>query len=402
MATIDPPKNSAGEAPAESPEALAERALKALSEENPREARKLLLEAVEAAPHRPDLLNALGVVHLQLGEPELGKPLIEQAIAVLHAEVAAHPDRKVPADTMIEGFLLSLAAACEDLDLPGEAQDAYLRVLIATAGQPRARQGLAHLLFAWGDLDAGRRELSRYVEEDRDEDPFIDGARAFLADVARFTTEDIHPRELLNAHRGSYVDMFDHYAADQEKLGWIAEAARMKRAPDGRIVPIIPDGARPYAAVRVDLVNPATSEIGQVGDQPMVVALADYQALARAQVLFPWRERLFDLRVSTQAPWDQLPIQILFAGTGAIEDVDALMGDWYMAGWDGAWGTKDGGRMHYISDPDVRRDGRAVVYHVDMGRSAVAAIEDLLRRLEGLHGTHRIEQVIFGRGYLRE
>ncbi|MDP2312398.1 MAG: tetratricopeptide repeat protein [Pseudomonadota bacterium] len=394
MATSDIPSPS----PADPQTALAERALKALAGEDPREARKLLFEAVEAAPDRPDLLNALGVVHLQLGEPELGKPLIEQAIAALAAEVVLHPERKVQAETMIEGFQLSLAAACEDLDLPGEAEAAYKRVLLASPGTPRAQQGLAHLYFAWGQLDAARRELSRYVEEERDEAPFLEGAEAYLADVTRFVREDIHPREFLNAHRGSYVEMFDHYAAEQ--AGWIAEAARMKRAPDGRIVPIIPEGARPYAAVRVDLVNPNTSEIGQVGDQPMVVALADYQALARASALFAWRERAFDVRVSSQCPWDQLPVQILFEGPGAIEDADAIMGDWYMAGWDGAWGTKDGGRMHYISDPDVRRDGRAVVYHVDMGRAAVAAVEDLLRRLEGLHGTHRIKQVILGRGYL--
>jgi tetratricopeptide (TPR) repeat protein len=381
------------------PEALAERALKALSEEDPREARKLLMEAIEAAPNRPDLLNALGVVQLQLGEPEIGKPLIEQAIAIVAADAAANPARKDQSDTMIEGFLLSLGAACEDLDLPSEAQAAYLRVLTANPGQPRARQSLGHLLLAWGRLDEGRRELTTYVEEDRDEDPFLEGAAAYLQDIARFTREDIHPKELLNAHRGSYCEMFDHYAAEQEKLGWIAEAARMKRGPDGTIVPLIAEGARPYAAVRVDLVNPNTSEIGQVGDQPMVVALADYQALARAPVLFQWRERSFDLRISTQAPWDQLPIQILFAGR-APEEIDMVIGDWYVAGWDGAWGSRDGGRFHYISDPELRRDDRAVVYHVDMGRSSVAAIEDLIRRLEGFHGEHPIAEVILGRGYL--
>jgi tetratricopeptide (TPR) repeat protein len=382
------------------PEALAERALKALAEEDPREARKLLLEAVQAAPHRPDLLNALGFVNLQLGEPKLGKPLIEQAIALLNEQVAAQPDRKAQADTMIEGFLLNLAAASEDLDLPGEALAAYDRVLAATPGHPRARQGRAHLLLALGELDAGRAELTRYVEEDRDEDPFLEGAAAYLAELARFIREDVHPNEFLNAHRGSYCEMFDHYAAEQARLGWIAEAARMRRADDGRIVPLIPEGARSYAAVRVDLVNPTTSEIGQVGDQPMVVALADYQALARAQVLIPWRERAFDLRVSSQAPWDQLPIQILFASPGAVDALDALIGDWYLAGWNGAFGSRDAGRLHYISDPEVRRGGRAVVYHVDMGRASVAAIDDLLRRLEGFHAEHRIARMIIGRGYL--
>lgn len=381
------------------PEALAERALKALSGEDPREARKLLMQAVEAAPNRPDLLNALGVVQIQLGEPELGKPLIEQAVAICQADLA-DAARRDQATTMLEGFRLSLAACCEDMDLPSEAEAAYRQVLLDNPGQPRARQAYGHLLLAWGRLDEGRNELTRYVEEDRDEEPFLEGATAFLQEIAAFLRNDIHPNELLNAHRGSYVEMFDHYAAEQEKLGWIAEAARMKRAPDGRIVPLIAEGARPYAAVRVDLVNPRTSEIGQVGDQPMVVALADYQALARAPVLFTWRERSFDLRISTQSPWDQLPIQVLFERPEAADDYDKLIGDWYWAGWDGAWGTKDGGRMHYISDPEIKRDGRGIVYHVDMGRASVAALEDLIRLLEGFHSSWPIRQVIIGRGYL--
>jgi tetratricopeptide (TPR) repeat protein len=381
------------------PDALAERALAALSGEDPREARKLLMQAVEASPNRPDLLNALGVVQIQLGEPELGKPLIEQAVAICQADLADSA-RRDQATTMLEGFRLSLGACCEDMDIPAEAEAAYRQVLLENPGQPRARQAYGHLLLAWGRLDEGRNELTRYVEEDRDEEPFLEGAAAFLQDIAGFLRNDIHPVELLNAHRGSYVEMFDHYAAEQERLGWIAEAARMKRAPDGRIVPLIAEGARPYAAVRVDLVNPRTSEIGQVGDQPMVVALADYQALARAPVLFTWRERAFDLRISTQSPWDQLPIQVLFERPEAADDYDKLIGDWYIAGWDGAWGTKDGGRMHYISDPDIKRDGRGVVYHVDMGRASVAAIEDLIRRLEGFHGSWPIRQVIIGRGYL--
>lgn len=381
------------------PEALAQRALDALAKEDPREARKLLMEAIDAAPNRPDLLNALGVVQLQLGEPEIGKELIEQAIAVAQADAAANPGRAEQNATMIEGFLLALAAACEDLDEPGQAEAAYQRVLASNPGQPRARQGYAHLLFASGRLDEGRKQLELYVEEDRDEDPFIEGAAAFLDDLRRFQREDIHPRELLNAHRGSYVEMFDHYAREQEKLGWIAEAARMKRDEEGRIVPNIPEGARPYAAVRVDLVDPRTSQVGQIGDQPMVVALADYQALARAPVSFAWRERAFDLRISSQAPWDQLPIQILFRGR-ADEELDLLIGDWYIAGWDGAWGSRDGGRFHYISDPELRRDNRAVVYHVDMGRASVAAIEDLLRRLEGFHADHPLQTVLIGRGHL--
>lgn len=381
------------------PEALAERALQALQGEDPRQAQKLLLEAVKAAPDRADLLNALGFVQLNLGEPELGRGLFQQAIEIC-VDQMAKPDRREQAEMLLEGIRLNLAAACEDLDDPKAAKATYQEILAANPGQPRAQGGLAWLLLAWGEIDAGRKELRRYVEDDRDEDPFLEAASTYHAELERFIKQDVHPREWLVAHRGSYVQMFDHYAAEQAKLGWIAEAARMKRAPDGRVVPVIPEGARPYAAVRVDLVNPNTSEVGQVGDQPMVVALADYQGLARAPVQIAWRELPFDLRISSQAPWDQLPIQLLFERPGALDDADAQIGDWYARGWDGAFGSKDAGRMHYISDPQPSREGRAVTYHVDMGRASLEAIEDLLRRLHVLHDRHAIKRVLIGRGFL--
>lgn len=383
------------------PEALAEHALRSLHGGDPREARKLLFDAVQAAPHRADLLNALGVVHLELGEPELARPLIQQAVQLV-TEQLADPQRRGAAETMIDAFLLGLAAACEDLDEPAGARDAYRRVLTRTVGQPRARMSLAHLLLGLGEVDEGLRELRLYLEEDRDENPFLDGARQLADQLDQFRKRAIHPREFLIAHRESYVEFFDEQAAEQESKGWIAEAARMKRAPDGRVVPLLAEGARPYAAVRVDLVNPHTSEIGQVGDQPMVVALAEYPTLARGPIAIEVLHAPVRLFISSQAPWDQLPIHVLFERGGAVDALDGLVGDWYSDGWNGAFGTREGGRMHYISDLEVKRDGRGVTFHVDMGRARIDAIDDLLRRLEGLHSTHRIERILLGRGWLPE
>lgn len=384
-----------------SPDALAEQALKILNEGDPRDARKLLFEAVKAAPDRPDLLHALGVVQLQLGEAELGLRLIQQAIERAEA-LLSQPDRRQQAETMLEGFFLSLAAACEDMAMVPEATAAYKRVMQMNPGQPRAQSGYAQLLFSSGDLDGGQRELQAYIDADRDEEPFIEGAEALLESVRTFLRRDIHPREFLKAHQAEYTAFFTHHADEQAKLGWIAEAARMKRNDAGHVVPSIPDGARPYAAVRVDLVDPQTGQMGQVGDQPMVVALPDYQALARATIQFQWREQAFDVRVSSQSPWDQLPIQFLLrsGGKAALDALDSLIGDWYMAGFEGAFGKQDSGRFHYISDPEYRSDLRAVVYHVDMGRANLTSIDDLLRRLSVFHAQNPIERLVFGRGYL--
>ena len=392
---------------AANPDELAQKALQMLNQGDgdPREARKLLLEAVKAAPDRPDLLHALGTVQLQLGEPEIALRLVEEAIGRLR-EQALRPDRRDQAEMLIEGFLLTQAAAYEDLSDWKGAKASYEEILKRDETMPRAQAGLAQLLLGVGDLDGGTRLLEAYIAADRDEDPFIEGATALLDSVRTFLRQDIHPREFLSAHHGSYTQAFTHHAADQEKLGWIAEAAKMKRAPDGQVVMSIPEGARPYAGIRVDLVNPQTGQIGQIGDQPMVVALADYQPLAQSVIQFAWRDQSFDVRVSTQCPWDQVPIQILLrpapqpALEQAVNDLDRAVGEWYLAGFDGAFGTSEANRFHYISDPEVRPDWRAVVYNVDMGRASTAAIDDLLRRLTVFHQHHPVERLLIGRGYL--
>lgn len=383
------------------PDALAEQALKILNDGDPRDARKLLLQAVEAAPDRPDLLNALAVVQLQLGESELGLKLAQEALARVEEQMA-DPSRREQAQTLREGFLLTIAAAAEDLGDAVTAAQAYGKVLEAHAGHPRARSGYAQLLLASGEIEKAIEQLCLYIDEDRDEQPFIEGAEALLETLRAFLRADIHPREFLAAHHGSYTQFFDHHAKEQEQHGWIAEAARMKRAPNGQVVPSIPEGARPYAAVRVDLVDPSTGQVGQVGDQPMIVALADYPALARSVIQIPWRELPFDLRVSSQAPWDQMPIQLRFrvGGPAAINACDKVIGDWYTAGFNGTFGRAESGRFHYISDPEVRPDYKAVVYNVDLGRADLSCIDELIRRLTVLHDQHPIERIILGRGYL--
>jgi hypothetical protein len=134
----------------------------------------------------------------------------------------------------------------------------------------------------------------------------------------------------------------------------------------------------------------------------MVVALQGYERLAAAPVTFQWppRDYPFPVWVSSQCPWDQLPIQLRFARPGVkpLEAADKVMGDWYTAGFDGAFGTADRGRFHYISDPQ-RAGETTVVYDVDLGRAEASAIPDLLRRLSILHESEPIEALLLGRGY---
>lgn len=384
---------------AQNPDLLAESALQALRNEDPRAARELMEQALALAPHRADYRNALGVIHLHLGEPEKGRPHIEAAIEIALVEREV-PERRIAAGQMLEGFLLGLGAACEDLDLPADAEAAYRRLLDLAPEQPRAQNSLAHLLLAWGRLPEGLAALRSYVDADRDEPNFLEAAVQVLDALTKARTLGLHPRQFLDAHRGAYVEFFDHHARETAADGWIAEAARMRRDERGQVVPLIPDGARPYAAVRVDLVDPATAQVGQVGDQPMIVALSGFEPLARLPVLLPWPDVELPLWVSSQAPWDQLPVQVLFREAGGLDELDALLGDWYTRGWNGAFGTREEGRFHYVSDPEPRRGGRGAVYNLDLGRARAESVDALIDALAGLHRRRPLERVVLGRGFL--
>jgi hypothetical protein len=376
---------------------LAEQALAALRQDDPMKAAVSLRDALRKAPDRLDILHALAVTELRRGEARDALQLTVRGVEI------AHDRQDNLADMMMPQLLLVQAAAAEDLYDSEVAEAAFREILKHEALNPRARQGLGHLLLGQGRTAEGLAQLQQYIDDQVDEPDFIEGTSAFVETWRRFVADDVHPRMFIEAHRESYVEFFDHHAARMEAQGWVAEAARMKRADDGRVVAIIPEGARPYAGVRVDLVNPNSGQPGQVGEQPMVVALSGYEALAQAPILARWPESdyPFAVWVSSQVPWDQLPVQVRFeeASFDAVSVVDPVIGDWYRDGFDGKFGTRDRGRFHYISDPDDHGGGR-VLYHIDCGRAELSAIPELLRRLIVLHDRYRIAHVVFGRGYL--
>lgn len=374
------------------PEAFADEATKALNNGDADQALEWMERAIQACEHpRPDLEHGMGVILMQTGKPAEARDRFETAL-----ELAWKAN--VPG-AFLAHIHVALAAAQEDLDDPQAALATYDKLYDLDA-QHEARSGHAHLLLAMGRHDEGLAEIARYLELSKAPDEHKEGATAFVDSVRQFLEAEVEPRDFLKAHRQMYVAFFDEKANEMAQQGWIAEPARMTRAEDGRLLPIIPEGARPYAAVRVDLASPEGGA-GQIGDQPMIVAMNGYQPLAQAPVVFESAVGCsFRVSVSSQCPWDQLPVTVVVGRGDAEQLVESIFADWYVAGFEGAFGTSEGGRLHYISDPEPFHGGRAVRFTMDMGRADLRAIDSLLDGLETIHRVHGIDQVLFGRGHV--
>ena len=372
---------------------LIREAMEALNGGDPDTARTRLHAALEIDGNRPDLMHALGALELQRGAPGEARPLVERALTLLDS--GAVPE----AEAMRPHFQLSLATIAEAEDRPDLAEATYRQVLAADPRHAEALAGLGRLQLAMGATDAGLATLQVALATltERGASAEADGIRAFADAVTAFGGR--HPRELLEAHRNQYCAFFDHHAKQMEAKGWIAEAARMRRSEDGGIEPDLPPGARPYAAARIDLVDPSTGQGGLVGDQPMIVALPGLEPLARAAVVFPWPELPFELWVSSQCPWDHLPVQVLLEEGDPLELVDPVIGRWYQVGFEGRFGSAKAGRFHFVSPPE-QRSATGIIYVLDLGRASLEAVEALVRDLEELHAEHPVRRVILGRGHL--
>lgn len=374
---------------------VAEQALAALRSNDPVQTHKQLTQLLASHPDRVDLRHALGVTLLRMGDPAEAKGHLDTALQ--HAT----QQRDERALAMMSQLHIARAAACEDTYLPEEAEASYRAVLSHEPGHPRALVGLGHMLLAWGRHEEGIALLRQYVQSGGDGPDFVEAEKAYIDAATRFIEGDLHPEAFLDAHRGIYVEFFDHHAARLEQEGWIAEAARMQRLDDGSIAPVIPEGARSYAAVRLDLVDPQTGKAGQVAEGPMQAAAADYEPLAQGILLVEWPDEYpFPVFVSSVCPWNWLPIQIRISYRDSpIEAVDQIVGDWYTAGFDGAFGERERGRLHFISTPE-HVEQHAIMYYVDCGRAEVRAVPDLLKRLEQAHRNYKIDAVLIGRGFI--
>ena len=129
------------------------------------------------------------------------------------------------------------------------------------------------------------------------------------------------------------------------------------------------------------------------------MALAGYEVLSQCPIISQWPDQPFPTWVSSQCPWNNFEIQIEMGNQSDIEEIDAIIGDWYQSGYQGAFGNGDEGMLHEISDP-IRIGAKTVAYYVDCGRAGEECVSDLLNRLAIHHENRPINNVLFGKGYL--
>lgn len=351
-----------------------------------------------AMEDRPDLNNALGMAYLHRGE--VGSALPHLAKAVEQAKVFDGEDHQA----MRQHFVGGLATAYE---LADQVQSAVACLDEAAATWPDAvelRLQRAQLLLASCRLEEGLQAYSALVDDGLIDGEKAEAAQAIVDSARAFVESEEEAGVFLQAHSEAYIGYFDEVSGEQVRNGWYAEAARMKRGPDGNPVPFLAEGARPYAMSRVDLVNPADGSVAGIysEQEPMVVALDGAEPLAQMPVFLPWRAWPFEVHVCTQVPWHWLFITVQLEqpiDKAAFEVIDEAIGDWYLAGYNGEFGERDRGRFHYISDPEPMGD-RGVSYVIDLGRASYDAIGALLRRLVILNDRRPITRVLFGRGHL--
>ncbi|MCB9677362.1 MAG: tetratricopeptide repeat protein [Alphaproteobacteria bacterium] len=378
---------------------LARKGIEAINEKRFEDAIEAFKAALAVDEARPDMNSALGMAYLHRGDVGNAIPHLERAVAL------AEPYTAPEVQGMKRDFHIQLATAYQLMDRVDDAMRTLSGILKRWPSVPEPYLQLGNLQLSTGMLAEGKatyRDAAGVLTGDDKK-----ACEVLVAAIEAFEEAEQPGSLFLEAHAQSYKDYFDQVAEAQAEHGWYAEAARMARGADGEPVPIVADGARPYALTRVDLVNPVDGTVSGVysEQEPMVVALQGLEPLAEAPIVFPWNDWPFAVGVCTRCPWHWLQIVIQFDDRAASEDeliarVDELVGGWYLSGYNGEFGEAESGRFHYISDPEPLSD-RAVAYTVDLGRARYEAVPTLLKRLAVLHDTKRIDRVLFGYARLR-
>jgi len=382
----------------------AQAGMAAIDEKRYADAIEAFTAALAIDDSRPDMNNALGMSYLHRGEVGSAIPFLEKAVTL--AEPYSAPEHQ----DLKRHFHMGMASAYQLADRIHDARRALRSVIERWPEQADAYMNLAALLLNACMLDDGKQVYKDLLEGagllDEDSKKAVEAVLGAI-EAFEFAADDggAEPNMFIEAHRESYAEYFSEQAEPLLNEGWYAEAARMAKSDFGDPRPYLAEGARHYARMRVDLVNPADGSVAQVysDTEPMLVAVEGLEPLAQAPIMLPWRGWPYEVWVCTQCPWHWLQITIQFETNSDAETriglIDELIGDWYTMGYEGQFGEAGHGRFHYITDPEPVGTS-AVSYVVDLGRAKFEAVDMLMRRLIILHDKQPIRRLLFGAGHL--
>ena len=194
------------------PQELADRAMEALRGEDPMKAAQALQEALEADPERLDFLHALAVTELQLGDANSALALTfrGEQIARRRADQTAH--------TLFPQLLLARAAAFEDLHDP-ESAAAVFQGACGTSRRTRAPTSRS-ATSSWRGGAPRRASRCWTGTSPRQWTSLLSWRRPRPSPTPCAGSCGMRSfAGLLNAHRGSYVEFFDHHAERMEAEG---------------------------------------------------------------------------------------------------------------------------------------------------------------------------------------
>ena len=366
---------------------VVKKALEAVRGDDLEEARGALMEALTEYPERLDLVHTLAIIELQVGRPDHALDLTQKASALAL-------ERRDPGDLeLLPLLLLAQGAAHEELNQPAQSLQAYEAILNDHPGHPLAAQGKGHLLLAWGQLERGLETLQAVVDAGADDPRFIEASQKLIAGVRAFLDADLHPSNFADAHRGStrpssLTTPISRPPRDgSPKLRGCAAVRTGRWSGDrGRCTPLCRDTRRP---------DPSTGQAALVGDQPMVVAVAGHEVIAQAPIVLPGPAktssygalRCRGICCTSPSNSSRLTRRRSRSDRGRLVH--------------GGFDANSAPRIerHSITDP-MQIGPHTVRYDLDCGRAEVTAIEDLLKRLNVLHGEHPIAGVLIGRGFI--
>ena len=353
---------------------------------------------VERDPQSPEGWINLATAEHSLGRVHLAAEHYEKGIGLL--------ERLDPEDRgLLASALHALAQTYEALELTDKAVAAYRGSARNDPRAPSPFASLATLLARAGQLEEADKVATRYclaAVSILAEKSNIGVVRRFQKALKQAATVD--GNLLLVATREAYVRGFEQTS---KKLPTTAryEVEPQRRDEAGALVPVLARADRPWSRVRFDAVDAESGGRWMIQDTPTYGFPGNCPAAADGLFSVPYeKETPFPVLIATRVAWDYFFVRLRFTDglrPTTLERAEALIGPWYLRGFEGEFGDRDRerGYFHFLSEPFAIGD-YGLRYEVDLGLSQLDAIPALFEALAKLHEQEPIALCVLGDGAL--